>query len=211
MNMGKKEFLRNESVYVRSSVAGNPNTSGAVLAELAKDSDWLVRSSAAGNPNTSGAVLAELAKDSDWSVRRSAAGNPNTSGAVLAELAKDPHCIVRRSVAGNPNTSGAVLAELAKDSDNDVRRSAAGNPNADEPIKYKFIVTKTYVATNGTNHIWYKHNYPNIEPFYTCGCFCGSRKALISRFYSTDCCIDPSIRMRILSSLDEKFKEVFGR
>ena len=159
MNMGKKEFLRNESVYVRSSVAGNPNTSGAVLAELAKDSD----------------------------------------------------CIVRRSAAGNPNTSGAVLAELAKDSDNDVRRSAAGNPNADEPIKYKFIVTKTYVATNGTNHIWYKHNYPNIEPFYTCGCFCGSRKALISRFYSTDCCIDPSIRMRILSSLDEKFKEVFGR
>ena len=38
-----------------------------------------------------------------------------------------------------------------------VRRSAAGNPNADEPIKYKFIVTKTYVATNGTSHIWYKH------------------------------------------------------
>ena len=185
MNMGKKEFLRNESVCVRSSAAGNPNTSGAVLAELAKDSDWIVRSSAAGNPNTSGAVLAELAKDSD--------------------------CIVRRSAAGNPNTSGAVLAELAKDSDWSVRRSAAGNPNADEPIKYKFIVTKTYVATNGTNHIWYKHNYPNIEPFYTCGCFCGSRKALISRFYSTDCCIDPSIRMRILSSLDEKFKEVFGR
>ena len=92
-----------------------------------------------------------------------------------------------------------------------MRRSAAGNPNADEPIKYKFIVTKTYVATNGTNHIWYKHNYPNIEPFYTCGCFCGSRKALISRFYSTDCNIDPSIRMRILSALDEKFKEVFGR
>nr|UWI38793.1 MAG: Leucine rich repeat variant [Bacteriophage sp.] len=68
MNMGKKEFLRNESVYVRSSAAGNPNTSGAVLAELAKDSDCIVRSSAAGNPNTSGAVLAELAKDSHWSV-----------------------------------------------------------------------------------------------------------------------------------------------
>lgn len=49
MNMGKKEFLRNESVYVRSSAAGNPNTSGAVLAELAKDSDCIVRRSAAGN------------------------------------------------------------------------------------------------------------------------------------------------------------------
>ena len=161
MNMEAKEFLRNENVDVRRSAAGNPNTSGAVLAELAKDSDNDVRSSAAGNPNTSGAVLAELAKDSDWSVRRSAAGNPNSEGY--------------------------------------------------KPIKYEFIVTKTYVATNGTNHIWYKHNYPNIEPFYTCGCFCGSRKALISRFYSTDCYIDPSIRMRILSALDEKFKEVFGR
>ena len=129
------------------------------------------------------------------------------------EFLRNENVDVRRSAAGNPNTSGAVLAELAKDSDNDVRRSAASNPNSEgyKPIKYEFIVTKTYVATNGTNHIWYKHNYPNIEPFYTCGCFCGSRKALISRFYSMDCCIDPSIRMRILSSLDEKFKEVFGR
>lgn len=127
------------------------------------------------------------------------------------EFLRNESVYVRSSAAGNPNTSGAVLAELAKDSDNDVRRSAAGNPNTDEPIKYKFIVTKTYVATKGTNNIWYKHNYPNIEPFYTCGCLCGSRKALISRFYSTDCCIDPSIRMRILSALDEKFKEVFGR
>ena len=129
------------------------------------------------------------------------------------EFLRNESVYVRSSVAGNPNTSGAVLAELAKDSDNDVRRSAAGNPNSEgyKPIKYEFIVTKTYVATNGTNHIWYKHNYPNIEPFYTCGCFRGSRKALISRFYSMDCCIDPSIRMRILSFLDEKFKDVFGR
>lgn len=73
------------------------------------------------------------------------------------EFLRNESVYVRRSAAGNLNTSGAVLAELAKDSDNDVRRSAAGNPNADEPIKYKFIVTKTYVATNGTNHIWYKH------------------------------------------------------
>lgn len=72
------------------------------------------------------------------------------------EFLRNESVYVRSSVAGNPNTSGAVLAELAKDSDCIVRRSAAGNPNADEPIKYKFIVTKTYVATNGTNHIWYK-------------------------------------------------------
>ena len=52
MNMEEKEFLRNESVYVRRSAAGNPNTSVAVLAELAKDSHWSVRRGAAGNPNT---------------------------------------------------------------------------------------------------------------------------------------------------------------
>ena len=122
-------------------------------------------------------------------------------------------CAVRRSAAGDPNTPVDTLVELAKDSHWAVRRSAAGNPNTPgyKPIEDEFIVSETYVATNGTNHIWYKHNYPNIDPFYTCGCFCGSRKALISRFYSTDCCIDPSIRMRILSALDEKFKEVFGR
>ena len=45
MIMEEKEFLRNESVYVRRRAAGNPNTSGAVLAELAKDSDNDVRSS----------------------------------------------------------------------------------------------------------------------------------------------------------------------
>lgn len=71
------------------------------------------------------------------------------------EFLRNESVYVRRGAAGNPNTSGAMLAELAKDSDNDVRSSAAGNPNADEPIKYKFIVTKTYVATNGTSHIWY--------------------------------------------------------
>lgn len=43
MNMEEKEFLRNESVYVRRCAAGNPTTSGAVLAELAKDSDDDVR------------------------------------------------------------------------------------------------------------------------------------------------------------------------
>lgn len=76
------------------------------------------------------------------------------------EFLRNESVYVRRFAAGNPNTSGAVLAELAKDSDNYVRRCAAGNPNADEPIKYKFIVTKTYVATNGTSHIWYKHIIP---------------------------------------------------
>ena len=125
--------------------------------------------------------------NSDWTVRRSAAGNPNTPVDTLVELAKDNHWAVRRNAAGNPNTPGY------------------------KSIEDEFIVSETYVAIKGTNHIWYKHNYPNVDPFYTCGCFCGSRKMLLSRIYSIDQSEDPAIRMRILMALDKKFKEVFGR
>ena len=150
---------------------------------------------------------------SDCDIRSSAAGNPNTPIDALMELAKDSDCYVRSSAAGNPNTPIDALTELAKDSDCYVRRNAAGNPNTPgyKPIEDEFIVSETYVAIKGTNHIWYKHNYPNVEPFYTCGCFCGSRKMLISRIYSIDQSENPAIRMRILEALDEKFREVFGR
>lgn len=123
-------------------------------------------------------------------------------------------CAVRCSTAGNPNTPAEVLTELAKDSDCDVRRSTAGNPNTPgyKETIYDFIVTKNYVAVKGTNHMWYKHKYPKIAPFYTRGCFCGSREQLLVRIYSIDnlnC--DPAIRVRILNALDNKFKEIFGR
>ena len=183
----EKNDILNSDCDVRSSAAGNPNTPVDTLVELAKDNHWAVRSSAAGNPNTPDDTLVELAKDSDCDVRRSAAGNPNTPSGTLVELAKDSHWAVRRSAAGNPNTPGY------------------------KPIEDEFIVSETYVAIKGTNHIWYKHNYPNVDPFYTCGCFCGSRKMLLSRIYSIDQSEDPAIRMRILMALDKKFKEVFGR
>ena len=178
------------------------------------NSDCNVRRSAAGNPNTPVEVLTELAKDSDWGVRRNAAGNPNTPVEVLTELAKDSNCDVRRNAAGNPNTPVEVLTELAKDSDWSVRYSAAGNPNTPgyKETTYDFVVTKNYVAVKGTNHMWYKHNYPQIAPFYICGCFCGSREQLLARIYSIDnISCDPAIRVRILNALDNKFKEVFGR
>lgn len=126
--------------------------------------------------------------NSDWAVRRSAAWNPNTPAEVLTELAKDSNCAVRYSAAGNPNTPGY------------------------KETTYDFVVTKNYVAVKGTNHMWYKHNYPQIAPFYTCGCFCGSREQLLARIYSIDnMSCDPAIRVRILNALDNKFKEVFGR
>ena len=152
--------------------------------------------------------------NSDWGVRRSAAGNPNTPADVLTELAKDSDWGARCNAAGNPNTPADVLTELAKDSDCDVRRSAAGNPNTPnyKETTHDFIVTDNYVAVKGTNHMWYKHNNPKIAPFYTCGCFCGSREQLLTRIYSIDnLSCDPAIRVRILEALDKKFKEAFGR
>ena len=184
-----------------------------MLTELAKDSDWYVRRYAACNPNTPADVLTKLTKDSDCDVRRYAAGNPNTPVDVLTELAKDSHWAVRLSAAGNPNTPADVLTELAKDSDCIVRRYAARNPNMPdyEAEELQFSVKDTYVSVQGTTHIWYKHNYPNVDPFYTCGCFCGSREQLLMRIYTTDNQGRAAERMRILNALDEKFKEVFNR
>ena len=184
-----------------------------VLTELAKDSDCDVRISVAGNPNIPADVLTELAKDSHSVVRISVAGNPNTPVDVLTELAKDSHSVVRKNAAGNPNIPADVLTELAKDSDCIVRRYAAGNPNMPdyEAEELQFTVKDTYVSVQGTTHIWYKHNYPNVAPFYTCGCFCGSREQLLMRIYTTDNQGRAAERMRILNALDEKFKEVFNR
>ncbi|WP_195401702.1 HEAT repeat domain-containing protein [Bacteroides ovatus] len=152
--------------------------------------------------------------DSDCDVRSSAAGNPNTPVDTLVKLSEDSDWAVRRNAAGNPNTPVDTLVKLSEDSDWAVRRNAAGNPNTPEytSSNEEFIITETYVAIKGTNHLWYKHNYPNVALFYTCGCFCGSREKLISRIYSIDNLFaDPAVRMRILDSLDRKFKEVFGR
>ena len=106
-----------------------------------------------------------------------------------------------------------MLTELAKDNDCDVRRYAARNPNMPgyEAEELQFMVKDTYVSVQGTNHIWYKYNYPNVAPFYTCGCFCGSREQLLMRIYTTDNQGRAAERMRILNALDEKFKEVFNR
>ena len=184
--MNKEEIL-NSDCDVRYYAAGNPNTPADVLTELAKDSNCVVRRNAAGNPNTPAEVLTELAKDSNYDVRYYAAGNPNTPADVLTELAKDSDCDVRRSAAGNPNTPGYGADDL------------------------QFTVKETYVSIQGTNHIWYKHNYPNVAPFYTCGCFCGSREQLLMRIYTTDNQGRVAKRIRILNALDEKFKEIFNR
>ena len=207
------ELAKDSDCDVRRYAAGNPNTPVDVLTELAKDRDWYIRSYAACNPNMLVDVLTELAKDRDYIVRCLVAGNPNTPVDVLTELAKDSDWCVRRYAAGNPNTPVDVLTELAKDNNCDVRRNAARNPNMPgyEAEELQFMVKDTYVSVQGTTHIWYKHNYPNVAPFYTCGCFYGSREQLLMRIYTTDNQGRAAERMRILNALDEKFKEVFNR
>ena len=177
------------------------------------NSYWCVRRNVAMNPNTPVDVLTELAKDNNCDVRCFVAENPSTSADVLTELAKDNNCDVRRNVAMNPNTPADVLTELAKDSYWCVRRNAVRNPNMPgyEAEELQFMVKDTYVSVQGTTHIWYKHNYPNVAPFYTCGCFYGSREQLLMRIYTTDNQGRAAERMRILNALDEKFKEVFNR
>lgn len=96
----------------------------------------------------------------------------------------------------------------------DVRCNAAGNPNTPgyKETTYDFVVTKNYVAVKGLIICGINTITPQIAPFYTCGCFCGSREQLLARIYSIDnISCDPAIRVRILNALDNKFKEVFGR
>ena len=115
---------------------------------------------------------------------------------------------VRRRVASNSNTTVEVLNELAKDSDWDVRRRVASNPNTTGfALKREWILGNNYVATQGTNNLWYKYKGVNID-FYTCGCFIGSRQQLINRIIYDGMYNE---RMAILNLLDAKFNEIFNK
>jgi hypothetical protein len=85
-------------------------------------------------------------------------------------------------------------------SDCDVRRAAAGNT--------KFVIGNNYVAIQGTTHIWYKYHFEGKEPFYTCGCFIGSRTQLTARI-NMEGGYNMVERKRILAKLDEKFQLLF--
>ena len=138
--------------------------------------------------------------NSDCDVRAAAARNPNTPAELLTELAKDSDWGVRAAAACNPNTPAELLTELAKDSHWGVRAAAACNP--------KFVIGNNYVAIQGTTNIWYKHHFEGKEPFYTCGCFIGSKTQLNARI-NMEGGYNMVERKRILAKLDEKFQEVF--
>ncbi|MFC4676203.1 hypothetical protein ACFO6W_21175, partial [Dysgonomonas termitidis] len=103
-----------------------------------------------------------------------------------------------------------ALTELAKDSNWNVRRRAASNPSTPGYTDTReYVIGDNYVATQGTNHLWYKYN--SKKPFYTCGCFIGSREQLLIRIISLDMSENPYERLRILEQLDKKFDETFNK
>jgi hypothetical protein len=84
--------------------------------------EWLSRH--AQHPDTSPAVLQQLADYPDKWTRRYVAENPNTLPAVLQQLANDADEWVRLAVVRNPNTPPDLLAVLVQDLAPDVQRTA---------------------------------------------------------------------------------------
>ena len=116
---------------------------------------------------------------------------------------------VRRRAASNSNTPAEVLTKLAEDSAWVVRSSAASNPNTPGYVDNRaFLITESYVATQGTSNLWYKFNAE--KPFYTCGCFVGNREQLIGKI-TFDGGVCWNERIMILDILDKKFDETFNK
>jgi hypothetical protein len=78
------------------------------LIRLAKDNSIWVRCTVAANPSAPSNVLDELASDPSQEVRSHAGGNPSTPVHALARLANDPVPVVRASVKANPSAQNGV-------------------------------------------------------------------------------------------------------
>lgn len=110
------------------TIAGHPNSSSGLLAELAASDNAEVRAKVATNPNTSTRTLATLARDTVAQVRQLVAAHQNTQAETLAALARDPDPSVRLVTALNRHTSPGDLLALARDSAVSVRQAVAQSP-----------------------------------------------------------------------------------
>lgn len=110
------------------TIAGHPNSSSGLLAELAASDKAEVRAKVATNPNTSTRTLATLARDTVAQVRQLVAAHQNTQAETLAALARDPDPSVRLVTALNRHTSPDDLLALARDSAVSVRQVVAQSP-----------------------------------------------------------------------------------
>lgn len=77
--------------YIRSAVAGNPNTTPATLISLSTSPSKYIRCSLATNPATPENVLVHLANSTSAPVLEALAGNPRISETVISTLLSNPY------------------------------------------------------------------------------------------------------------------------
>lgn len=126
-------LLDDQDYWVAWNLAQNKAASAELLGELV--SRRLFLTEVAGNRNTPGRLLSQLALDPSERVRSAVAGNPVTPESVLISLAGDNAPKVRLSLARNTAVSANLLEKLALDSEDDVRRAVARNRNTPRPLK----------------------------------------------------------------------------
>lgn len=127
---------KDESYWVRRSVATNLNATDTILDRLSKDKDAGVRARVAKNPVTSGEILDFLARDKVDDVRFEVARNENTGGETLAYLTFDKHPVIRRNVAINKNTLPSTLELLgAERYDFGIQYFVAHNENTPKEVR----------------------------------------------------------------------------
>ncbi len=127
------------------NLAGNLNTPGDLLVDLARSPNVEVRERVAINKKTPGRILSILATDRRWTVRQQVAYNKNTPVEALKALAADDEGSwdVRIAAAGNKSMPGDVLErmfnEIMKQGNfaNDetlMLKEIAANPNTPVPV-----------------------------------------------------------------------------
>ena len=126
-NLSETEEEYENDFEERESRAGNPDTPGKELENLAADDNEDIRLEVAKNENTPPHILEILSDDRDDNVRFGVAVNENTPAPLIKKLANDDDEGVRGAVARNPNTPTDVLETLARDNDYWPRDAVAAN------------------------------------------------------------------------------------
>jgi hypothetical protein len=106
---------KDESDFVRTSVARNSHAPLEALNILAHDKDKIVRQNVGKAKNASPEILSFLSKDESDDVRYFVASNVKTPKDALAALAKDDFDDVVKAVIWNDSTDASVLRELSND------------------------------------------------------------------------------------------------
>jgi len=122
-------LAKDESWFVRFSVAQNTKTPSLALKSLAKDSNELVRDKVFGNSSFPLSSLKLKGFDIDFMADKLAAKSPRTSLLVFEKLYKDVSSEIRGDIASNPMAPIHILEVLAKDKNPVVRKKVAENIN----------------------------------------------------------------------------------